>query len=282
MTGFRYVCLLLLTLAGSTLAASAPATRGGGELMQEFEQGLAEHDCSNGSPRWRTHYANAAARLADEDEVALALFAYVLDEVRNAGLPSELALIPFVETRFHPDVRSASGPAGLWQFTSSSARRNGVHVQAGRDGRMSVVSSTHAAVRYLRRLHGMFGHDWRQTAMAFNAGEGALKASRRAGARQLSGISRSYPDKLHAIACLLAEQPEDGGWQQAIERPLPRLAARTLRANTPDLQGWARAQGLDPALVIALNPGWQRGHRSILAPVAGHLAAGPRGHRKAN
>ncbi|MDI1253814.1 transglycosylase SLT domain-containing protein [Thermomonas sp.] len=282
MRGRRCLCLLLLVFAGTTLAASAPPTRNGGELMREFEQGLTEPGCTDASPRWRRHYAQSAKDMAVEDEVALTLFAYVLDEVRNAGLPSELALIPFVETRFHPNVRSASGPAGLWQFTTSTARRNGVGVQAGRDGRMSVVSSTRAAVKHLGRLQRRFGHQWRQTAMAYNAGEGALKASRRRHARRLSGITRSYPVKLHAIACLFIEQGNDDRWQQAIERPLPRLAPRTLPIGTRDLRRWARAQGFDPDLVAALNPGWHSGSRDILAPVAGHAAAGPRGHRKAN
>lgn len=282
MKYMRRMCVLLLAFSSTTMAASAPPTRNGGELMRDFEQGLAEPGCADASPRWRTHYAQAAARLADQDEIALTLFAYVLDEVRNAGLPSELALIPFVETRFRAEVRSPGGPAGLWQFTASTARRNGIRVQAGHDGRMSVSSSTRAAVKYLSRLHRMFGRQWRQTAMAYNAGEGALKASFRKGVRRLSGITRSYPAKLHAIACLFIRNTGNPQWQHSIERPLPRLAPRALPAGTHNLRGWARAQGLDPNLVVALNPGWHSGNRDILAPVSGHAAAGPHDHRKAN
>ena len=278
----RYASLLLLAIAGTAFAASTPTTRSGGELLREFERGLADRGCADASPRWRRHYASAATRLADDDEVALTLFAYVLDEVRNAGLPSEFALIPFVETRFNPEVRSRSGPAGLWQFTAASARRNGIMVAPGRDGRMSAVSSTRAAVKHLARLHRMFGHQWQQTVMAYNAGDGALKASRRADGRRLSGISRSYPSKLHAIACEFIERGEDVRWQQAIERRLPRLQPRTLPADTGDLRRWALAQGLDAELVAALNPGWQRGSREILAPVARRKSAGRRGRRKAN
>ena len=59
-------------------------------------------------------------------------------------------------------------------------------------------------MRYLRRLHRMFGKDWRWTAMAYNAGEGAARAARRKdGSRGLSPITRHYPDKLHALACLV-------------------------------------------------------------------------------
>ena len=282
MKYLRHVWLIPLVLSGAAKAASMPATRNGGDLMREFEKGLAEPGCADASARWRSHYAHAATRLADQDEVALALFAYVLDEMRNAGLPSELALIPFVETRFHADVRSAGGPAGLWQFTTATARRNGIRVQAGRDGRMSVVSSSRAAVKYLGRLHRMFGRQWRQTAMAYNAGDGALKASHRKGARPLSGITSSYPTKLHAIACLFIEQSGKDQWQLSIERRLPRLAPRKLPLGIHNLRIWARAQGLDQEMVVALNPAWRAGSRNILAPVAGHANAGPHAQGKAN
>ncbi|MEO5962855.1 MAG: transglycosylase SLT domain-containing protein, partial [Thermomonas sp.] len=159
---------------------------------------------------------------------------------------------------------------------------NGLHVQPGHDGRMSVVSSSRAAIKYLSRLHRMFGRQWRQTAMAYNAGDGALKASRRKGARRLSGITRSYPDKLHAIACLFIEESHKDQWRMAVGHPVPRLAPRHLAIGTQDLRRWARGQGLDQDMVVALNPGWHHGSRNILAPVSGHDAASPDGHRKAN
>lgn len=265
----RTLAVALLLASGFTLASSAPHTRSGGEIMQRFHAGLADDDCRKASSRWRTHYARAAEHLADKDEIALAVFGYVLDEVREAGLPSEFALIPFVESRYRADARSRGGPAGLWQFTAGTARRHGMRVQGRIDERLSVVASTEAAVRYLSRLHRMFGRDWQQTAMAYNAGEGALRATRRKGAARLSGITRSYPVKLHAIACLFDQRAGNPRWQHAIERQVPRLASRRLPAGIRDLRGWAIAQGLDAQRVIALNPGWHRGAREALVPIAG-------------
>ena len=267
MTPVRMLAAMLLLACSSVLASSAPHTRSGGDIMQRFHAGLADDDCRKASARWRTHYARAAEHLADDDEVALALFGYVLDEVREAGLPSEFALIPFVESRYHADARSKGGPAGLWQFTAGTARRHGMRVQGKVDERLSVVASTQSAVRYLSRLHGMFGRDWRQTVMAYNAGEGALRASRRKGAARLSGITRSYLVKLHAIACLFDQRADNPRWQRAIERRVARLASRPLPAGTRDLRAWASAQGLDAALVLALNPGWHAGAREVLAPI---------------
>ena len=128
----------------------------------------------------------------------------------------------------------------------------------------------------------MFGHQWRQTAMAYNAGDGALKASHRNGAHPLSGITRSYPSKLHAIACLFIEQGGKDQWQLSIERPLPRRVPRKLPSGTHNLRIWARAQGLDQEMVVALNPAWHAGSRDILAPVPSHAKGGPHAHGKAN
>lgn len=265
----RLLALALLAASMAAFAASAPPSRDGGDILQRFHQGLAEPGCDDASPRWRHHYARAAERLADDDETALALFGYVLDRMLTAGLPSEYALIPFVETRYHPDARSRGGPAGLWQFTAGTARLHGLRVRGGIDERMSAAASTDAAIAHLARLHRLFGGRWRDVAMAYNAGEGALRASRRKGGRPLSGITRSYPNKLHAIACLFDAEADRPRWRNAVARPVARLAARTLPAGTRDLRRWARDQGLDPALVRALNPGWHPGSRQVVAPVAG-------------
>lgn len=262
-------CILLLAMlacAGVAQGATAPATRSGSEIIQRFHAGRAQDACSDASPRWRLHYGQATSRLA-QDKVTLALFGYVLDAVRAAGLPSEFALIPFVESRYRADARSLGGPAGLWQFTAATARNHGMRVGGGIDQRMSPVNSTRAAVAYLKRLHRMFGRDWQRTSLAYNAGEGALRASQRRGAQALSGITRSYPRKLHAIACLLDARRTDIRWKRAIQEPVPRLAPRTVPAGTYNLRGWARLQGLDPELVAALNPSWHSGHRDVLVPV---------------
>ncbi len=267
------VALALLACSGMAIATPASATRSGGEIMQRFHAGLAQGACDDASNRWRVHYAHSSKRLA-EDAAAMALFGYVLDAVRDAGLPSEFALIPFVESRYQADARNLGGPAGLWQFTARTARHHGMRVHGSIDQRMSPVRSTRAAVVYLARLHRMFGRDWQRTAMAYNAGEGALKASRGKRARVLSGITRSYPRKLHAIACLFDAGRADRRWQRAIERQVPRLAPRRLPAGTYNVRRWARQQGLDPALVAALNPAWHSGHRDVLAPMSGPRAAG--------
>jgi membrane-bound lytic murein transglycosylase D len=245
-----------------------PGTRSGREIIEAFTAGLADPDCGadDGSARWRRHFADSPQRLAANDET-LAMFGYVVDALREAHLPTEYALIPFVESGYKPGARSPGGPVGLWQFIALTARNHKVPVRAGYDGRLSPVASTRAATRYLMTLHGMFAGDWRLASMAFNAGEyrilGALRRSGMAPATAdpdrlpgLSGITYAYPRKMHAISCLLQEADDSEQWLQALERPIPLLVPVELPGDVRSLAAWAGRQGLDLAQLRRLNPAW--------------------------
>ena len=198
----RPAALALLLLAAP--AAWAQSQRGA-VAVEQWRDGLAEPRCSGAADRWRRHYAPSVRRmLGARDGGRLALFDHVSDALRDAGLPTEFALIPLIESDYRADARAASGPAGLWQFTAPTARNHRLKIAGGTDERLSPHASTRAAVRYLGLLHRMFGRDWRKTVMAYNAGDGAFRAAQRRGTG-LSNITRAYPDKLHAIACLLLE-----------------------------------------------------------------------------
>ncbi len=247
------------------------ATRSGSDIYAAFEDGLAEPGCEAGaSARWRVHYANTAGRLANARDDALPLFGYVVDAMRAQGLPTEYALIPFVESRYRPDARSDGGPAGLWQMIGTTARRQGVSMRAGYDGRLSPVESTRAAVRYLKLLDRTFAGNWRLVAMAYNAGEGAvLAAVKRSGhgvrnvdANALTGLSpitHAYTRKLQALSCLLQEAHARAAWQDAIDRPVPLLVDVRLTAGNGSLAAWASRNRIDANALRRLNPAFPRG-----------------------
>ena len=255
-----------------TTVAAVPTTRSGREIYQRFREGLADPDCSGerSSARWRKHYAAAPRRMADESDDVLALFGYVVDALREASLPTEYALIPFIESGYKPGARSRLGPAGMWQMIRLTARAHHVPMHSGYDGRLSPVASTRAAVRYLKTLHGMFAGDWRLAAMAYNAGEyrvlGALRSSRQVARSadpekltSLSGITRAYVRKLNALSCLFDHAGDGEQWLQSLDRQVPVLEARDLAPGTRDLRAWAREHGRDPDRVRRLNPAFARG-----------------------
>ena len=284
--------LLLLAAVPATAmpanpASPAPAgvTRNGQQIYQQFRDGLSDPECGDEvSARWSKHFSAAPKRLASADENTLALFGYVVDALERSSLPTEYALIPFVESGYKPAARSPLGPAGLWQMIKRTARDHDVPIRKGYDGRLSPVDSTRAAVRYLKTLHGMFAGDWRLAAMAYNAGEyrvfGALRRSGQVARSadpekltSLSGITRAYVRKLHALSCLLDGGADQAPWMQSLDREVPVLEAVDLPADVRNLDAWSRATGRDAALVRRLNPAFvggavQRGHgvQRVLAP----------------
>lgn len=256
-----------------------PSVRNGQDIFASFREGLAEPTCDAAatSPRWQKQFAHAPARLANQNDDALVLFGYVVEELRKASLPTEFALIPFVESGYRPDARSGAGPAGLWQFIASTARNHRVPMSEGYDGRLSAVDSTQAAVRYLKTLHGMFGGDWRLATMAYNAGEyRVLQGLRKAGMNStnavpadlpgMSPITHAYVEKLHALACVLENAEEQPTVMASLDRTVPVLKSHTLPAGT-SVQQWAAQRALDPARIARLNPAADGRGRPQNAPV---------------
>jgi len=270
----------LAALPADPAALPAPLTRNGHQIFTSFREGLAMAQCDADatSPRWRKQFAHAPSRLGNVEDDALPLFGYVVDELRAEGLPTEFALIPFVESGYRPGARNASGPAGLWQFIATTARNHRVPMENGYDGRLSAVDSTRAAVRYLKTLYGMFGGDWQLAVMAYNAGEyRILQALRRAGMNAqnarpaelpgLSPITHAYVEKLHALACVLEQAEKEPDLMAALDRPVPVLRGHALPADTT-LADWSARNALDPARIARLNPavtGKRAGIR-VLAP----------------
>lgn len=275
------------TVADSVAATPAPpGTRNGREIYEAFREGLAEPECetADSSVRWRQHFATAPKRLAARDDDLLPLFGYVVDALREAHLPTEFALIPFVESGYRPGARSPAGPAGLWQMISVTARDHGVPIRNGYDGRLSAIDSTTAAVRYLKTLHGMFAGDWRLAVMAYNAGEyrvlGALKRSgqvaRDATPEKLVGLSditQAYVRKLHALSCLMEQADDREEWLRALDRPVPRLQAVTLPPDIRRIEQWAARTGQDGKQLLRLNPVFAEGRIANLGSKPAQLLA---------
>jgi membrane-bound lytic murein transglycosylase D len=263
------VCASAAEASGTVLTEAG--TRNGREIYERFREGLADPSCeADASVRWKAHFAHAPKQLAAGNDDVLPLFGYVVESLRASSLPTEFALIPFVESGYKPGARSPQGPAGLWQMIAVTARNHKVPMRAGYDGRLSPVDSTTAAVRYLKTLYGMFAGDWRLAVMAYNAGEyrvlGSLKRSgqtaRNAKPEALVGLSpitQAYVRKLHALSCLLEQADDREEWLHALDRPVPLLQAVTVPDGTTDITTWARRTGQDAARLQRLNPAFVGG-----------------------
>ncbi len=99
---------------------------------------------------------------------------HVVEEVEKRGMPTELALLPFIESAFNPQATSSAKASGMWQFIPSTGKNFDLKQNIFRDDRRDVLASTSAALDYLGRLHDMFG-DWHLALAAYNWGEGSVQ-----------------------------------------------------------------------------------------------------------
>lgn len=98
---------------------------------------------------------------------------YIVKEVERRGMPTEIALLPMIESAFNPKAYSRSHASGIWQFIPSTARTYGLKQDWWYDGRRDIIAATSAALDYLQYLYGMFG-DWELVLASYNWGEGAV------------------------------------------------------------------------------------------------------------
>jgi soluble lytic murein transglycosylase-like protein len=97
------------------------------------------------------------------------------EELRKNGMPDDLKYLVVIESSLLPHAGSSAGAVGFWQFMRETGRSYGLAVNSSRDERRNIFTSTAAAIRYLKKLHGDFG-SWTLAAAAYNMGEGGLQA----------------------------------------------------------------------------------------------------------
>jgi len=144
---------------------------------------------------------------------------YVVGEVEKRGMPSEIALLPMIESAYNPIANSRSQAAGIWQFIPSTGRLYGLKQDWWHDKRRNVVEATNAALDYLQRLHTLFG-SWDLALAAYNAGEGtvgrAIAKNRAKGLPtdyanlKLPRETKDYVPKLQAIKNIVSNPTQYG------------------------------------------------------------------------
>ena len=116
---------------------------------------------------------------------------HIVEELERRQMPSELALLPFIESAFNPQAVSSAKATGMWQFMPRTGKDFDLKQNVFRDDRRDVLASTRAALDYLQKLYGMFG-DWHLALAAYNWGEGNV--SKAIARNQRNGLGGAYTD----------------------------------------------------------------------------------------
>ena len=173
---------------------------------------------------------------------------HIVEELERRNMPTELALLPFIESAFNPQAVSSARAAGMWQFMPATGNDYVLKQNIFRDDRRDVLASTRAALDYLQRLYTMFG-DWHLALAAYNWGEGsvgrAIAKNQRAGLPTgymdltMPAETRGYVPKLQAVKNIVADP-------QRFNVDLPVIA------NHPYFQTVTLTRDLDVALAAKL------------------------------
>ncbi len=199
---------------------------------------------------------------------------HIVEELERRHMPTELALLPFIESAFNPQAMSSARASGMWQFMPATGKTFALRQNIFRDDRRDVLASTRAALDYLQKLHSMFG-DWHLALAAYNWGEGSVgRAIARNqklglptdyGSLKMPNETQYYVPKLQAVKNIVA-RPESFGLglpalanhpyflSVAIERDMDvEVAARLARMTTDDFKA-LNPQMNKPVILAAGTP----------------------------
>jgi membrane-bound lytic murein transglycosylase D len=187
---------------------------------------------------------------------------YILNETERFGLPSELALIPAIETTYDPNAKYTSKTYdGMWQFLPGTGRRFNMNEDDEINERQDIVKSTRAAVTYFSYLYSIF-HQWEPAIGAYNCGEGCMYQAILDSGQKIGDVDYSelelpehaanYVPKLIALANII-ENPKRFGIKLADIDNTPYFAITHPTTNTsiPKLQ---RLANVNDTTFTTLNP----------------------------
>lgn len=241
------------------------------DLWERIRRGFAMPDLKTelvaDREQWYSTRADYIQRMTERSSKYLF---HIVEELERRNMPTELALLPYIESAFNPQAVSSAKAAGMWQFMPATGTSYDLKQNAFRDDRRDVLASTRAALDYLQKLHDMFD-DWDLALAAYNWGEGSV--ARAIARNEKAGLGTSYTEltmpaetrmyvpKLQAVKNIVAH-PERYGLVLPDIGNHPYFDTVDITRDM-DVAVVARMAGISEADFRALNPSLH--HPVILA-----------------
>lgn len=219
------------------------------DLWDRIRRGYAmpdlENDLVKDREQWYTTRPDYIFRMTERSKKYLF---HIVEELELRDMPTELALLPFIESAFNPQAVSVAKAAGMWQFMPATGKYFELKQNAFRDDRRDVLASTRAALDYLQKLHTMFG-DWHLALAAYNWGEGSV--SRAIAKNQRLGKPTGYTDLVMPMETRFYV-PKLQAVKNIIGRPDAFNSKLPLIENHPYFQSVTIQRDIDVALAARL------------------------------
>lgn len=203
-----------------TYSSNLESDQAAADLWQRIKDGYAmpeiDSQYTKNHEAWYAARPDYVRRMVERSQKYLY---HVVEEVEKRGMPTEIALLPMVESAFNPQAYSRSHASGIWQFIPSTGKLYGLKQNWWSDNRRDITEATNAALTYLQKLHVMFG-TWDLALAAYNAGEGTVKRAIERNKKlglptdyqnlSLPPETRNYVPKLQAVKNIMTH-PEKYG-----------------------------------------------------------------------
>jgi len=215
---------------------------------------------------YQQYYQNRPEALRRMVERSRPYLHHIVEEIESRGMPTELALLPMVESSFNPMAYSRAHASGLWQFIPATGKRFNLEQSWWRDQRRDIVASTSAALDYLQTIYNMHG-DWHLALASYNWGEGSVKRAIE------KNVSRDMPtdyasltmpnETRHYVPKLQALKNIFGNPTLMAQLNLPQISNRPyfamIETSQPmDVKMAARLANMPVDQFVALNPSHNR------------------------
>lgn len=215
----------------------------------------------------RDYFAQRPDYMVRVSERAAPWMHYILEAVEARDMPTEIALVPVVESAFRPFAYSHGRASGIWQIVPVTARHMNLKRNWWYDGRRDVIAATEAALGYLERLGERYDGDWLLALAAYNAGEGtvsrAMRRNRRAGEPtdfwhlNLPTETERYVPRILALRDVITDPSVYGldGLPEIANEPGIEVVDME---HQLDLANAADMMGVSVKRLYQLNPGFNR------------------------
>lgn len=179
------------------------------------------------------------------------------------GIPEDFKFLCVAESGFDTRAYSPAKAAGLWQLLESTAKENGLEINAEIDERYHIEKSTEVACRMFKSAYQKFG-SWALVAASYNGGRAgvdrqiAIQKVKSYYDLQFVEETSRYVFRILALK-LLMEDPEKYGFSVKKDQQYPIIETNNIeiKGSVTDWAAFAIEKGITYKTLKMFNP-WLR------------------------
>jgi len=190
-------------------------------------------------------------------------FSIIEPILKSNGVPEDFKYLCVAESGFDVRALSPAKAAGLWQLIESTAKENGLEINAEVDERYHIEKATEVACRMFKSAYQKFG-SWALVAASYNGGRAGL--DQKITAQKVKSYydllfveeTTRYVFRILALK-LVMEDPEKYGFKVDKKDFYPIIETDNVevKGSVSDLAAFAISKGINYKILKMFNP-WLR------------------------